>query len=215
MKKTLSIALLLSAMLFQSCGLSDRKDEQETATLDSISDSTAMGKDLPESKNLTEPEMTFINAAAIGGMMEVEAANAVLTLSKDKQVKDFAMLMLKDHGVANKELSAVAAGLGLAVPASLPDEQQMHIRDLKTLADKKLDQQYITMMLGDHAKTIKLFTDGAMLPTPAIKDFASKTLPVIKGHYAKAQALAKALNISNAGNGDDLPGESPADGHTN
>ena len=213
MKKSFSFsAAAVITCIFLACNGADHKQEDHTrSTIDSIQDSTAAAG-LSAGVDSNAQQFTFINAAAVGGLMEVEAANAAVTLSKNSAVKQFAMQMLKDHGKANQELAVVASELGLSVPKSLPDMEKMHIADLKTLGDKKFDEQYITMMLGDHAKTIKLFTEATTLNNPSLKDFAKRTLPVIESHYTKAVAIGKSLNLSHAGNGDDPQGMSPAPG---
>ena len=213
MKNSFSFSIAAVAMCtFLACNGTDRKQgDQSRSTIDSIQDSSTHTK-MPGDTTANGQQQTFVNAAAIGGMMEVEAANVAITLSQNPAVKEFAMQMLKDHGKANQELSTLAPQLGLQVPRSLPDMEKMHISDLKTLGDKKFDEQYITMMLADHAKTMKLFGEGTTFADSSLQNFAKRTLPIIKSHYVKAVKIGKSLNLSHAGNGDDPQGMSPAPG---
>jgi len=211
------LTILVAAVLIQSCSNSENKSTgNDTGALDSIKDSTAaMSTSTNAPDSSVTDESTFANTAAIGGMMEVEAATLAASQSKNKDVKEFAMLMLKDHGKANQELKMIAEKNAMQLPKVLPDEHAMHLANLKTLNDQKFDQQYITMMVNDHAKTVKLFEAGKQLSNAELKAFATNTLPVIQGHYEKAVKIAKTLNLSNTGNGDDIHGASPAEGHTN
>ena len=205
-------AILLSALLLHSCGNSDKKNaDADTTAIDSIRDSTVLNHDAHGIDADASNETTFLTAAAVGGMMEVEAATVAASKSKNAAVKEFAAMMLKDHGMANEEVKMLASKLKIAIPTALPDEHAMHIKDLQKLYDNKFDQQYITMMISDHAKTVKLFKSGADLPNAELRAFASKTLPVIQSHYDKAVAIAKTLNLSNTGNGDDIIGVSPSE----
>jgi len=217
MKSTLKFpAILIAAFIMQSCSNSENKNVgSDTTALDSIRDSTVANSTDHAHELDASDETTFLTAAAFGGLMEVEAANAAAIHSKNAAVKEFAMLMMKDHGKANQEVATLASKLSIAIPKTLPEDHAMHLKDLNTLNDLKFDQQYITMMLTDHAKTVKLFTSGKNLANADLKAFATKTLPIIQSHYDKAVAIGKTLNLTNTGNGDDIAGESPAPGHTN
>ena len=210
-------AVVIAAILIQSCASSDHKDTatDSTTAMDSIRDSTVLNDSTHVHEVDATDETTFLKAAAVGGLMEVEAANAAATRTKNSAVKDFATLMLKDHGKANQEVARLSSKLSVAIPKTLPEEHAQHLRELQRLNDHKFDQQYITMMLSDHAKTVKLFRAAQTLKNPDVKAFAAKTLPVIQAHYDKAVAIGKTLNLSNVNNGDDLLGVSPSPGKRN
>ncbi|RYE54152.1 MAG: DUF4142 domain-containing protein, partial [Sphingobacteriales bacterium] len=78
------------------------------------------------------------------------------------------------------------------------------------LNGKQFEEQYMTMMIGDHAKTIKLFSEGAQVKDNVLKMFAGRTLAVVTAHYNEAVKIGKTLNLKHSGTGDDLLGESPA-----
>ena len=209
-------ALLATAIALTSCGSSDAgSDNQTKLSIDSISDSNAVNKEEMADSKLDEQEMTFIKAATEGGIMEVESANAAVKLSQNKAIKSFAEMMIKHHGMANKELEGIALRAGVKLPSVLSDEKMANIAGLNKLEGKKFDQQYMTMMIKDHAETGKMFTDGLRLQNPELSAFAKKTLPVIQSHYAEAVKIGKTLNLTNAGDGDDIQGVSPTPGHTN
>jgi len=48
-------------------------------------------------------------------------------------------------------------------------------------------------MVNDHAKTIKLFQQGADTREEAVRKFAEKMLPILNQHYTKALALQQEL----------------------
>lgn len=210
-------ALIALAVLVQSCGNPDRKDRDEHAShiIDSIADTTQRAQAQTADVALNGNEKTFLLAAAMGGMMEVEAANIALKQSADPAIKAFATKMIDDHGVANQELSRIANGVGMALPKTLEGDQSRHLTELKKLKDKKFDEQYMTMMLKDHKVTMELLTEGLALANPAIQSFSKKTLPLVTAHFNEAVKIGKNMNLSNTGNGDDLQGLSPVQGSTN
>lgn len=206
---------LLPLCLFiglQSCGNPDRngRDEAANGIIDAASDTSQRAKAVTADVDLNGDAKVFTLNAATGGMMELEAAGIALKKSKNKIVKDFAARMLKDHGLANDELKKIADAKGLQLAQTLPTEMTGHLSELNGLADRAFDVQYMRMMINDHEKTMQLFTQGTALADPDLKAFAVKTLALIREHYSAAVEIGKRINISNANNGDDVLGISPA-----
>lgn len=213
MKKLLNNLLPVCILIgLQACGNADRngRDQAATEMTDSLSDTTQRAQAATADVDLNGDGKVFALSAATGGMMEVEAAGLALKRSKSKTVKDFAEMMQDDHKLANDELKKIADAKGLQLAQTLPEEMAGHISEMNSLEDRAFDVQYMRMMINDHAKTMQLFTDGSRLADPELRAFALKTLPVIRKHYESALKIGKGLNISNAGNGDDLMGLSPA-----
>lgn len=198
----------------QACSNANRngRDEPAGSIVDSLSDTTQRAQAITADVNLNGDGKVFALSAATGGLMEVEAATLAIKKSKDKAVKDFATRMLKDHALANQELSGIAEAKGLQPAKTLPEESAAHLTMLGKLADREFDIQYIRMMIADHQKTLQLFTDGSRLADAQLKAFAVNTLPIIQQHYDAAVKIGKQLNISNANNGDDVLGLSPEKG---
>jgi putative membrane protein len=202
--KSLSILLALACSL-QACHNSDKTNDSNTTTLsaDSILDTVSKTAQSLGGK-LDKEETAFIQSAAIGGMMEVAAGNMALQKSKDQQIKSFAEMMVKDHTKANTELEALAKSKGLGLPASFPEEAQKHMDVMKTLAGEAFDRSYIAMMETDHNKTIDLFTAASRYNDVDIKNFSTKTLPVLRAHYKIANKLDSLVMKKKTNNGDDL-----------
>lgn len=218
MKTYQNYALLgLTVLTLYSCGNAERGDRDDAATViaDSLNDTTLRAQAATADVDMNGDEKLFVLNAASGGLMEVEAATVAMSKTKNAQIKVFAERMLKDHTKANKDLEMIAEEKGLNIPIGLSGDKAEHLTMLKNLADREFDVQYMKMMIDDHQKTVDLFTQGALLPTGALKTFAANTLPVLKEHHKLALKIGKALNITNANNGDDLQGVSPAAGHTN
>jgi putative membrane protein len=208
--------LLAASTLCSSCMNGGKGERQVTPAIDSIGDTLAnSGLQVPESDSLSKEDRTFILAVSTGSIMEIEAGKLAESKSKNPEIKSFASTMIKDHGKASAELTAIVKKLGITPSDTLTTEQSAHLRKLKTLNDLAFDKQYMTMMIADHANTVRLFDDGTRLPNADLKAFAGKTIPVIRTHRVMAIAIGKTLNLKNVNTGDDLIGESPAPGHTN
>jgi len=209
-KNTL-IILLIGVAGLQACQNGDRNNRDTAATIpsDSTSDTTSRAQAYTADVDLKGDEKSFIINAATGGMMEVEAAKIAIQKSSNAAVKNFASLMVKDHTKANTDLGKIAKSKGLALPASLPEDQMEHLSKMKALTGRPFDTHYIQMMLTDHAKTEALFGEAAKFSNADLKNFALNTLPIIQTHHKKAIEIGTSLNITNANNGDDNSNISP------
>jgi len=188
-----AIALTIS---FQACQIADKKS---STTKDSVAGDTNMvngnhnsGSEVIET-GLDEAGATFLKKAAVGGIMEVEAAKIAAKNASSQKVKDFASQMLADHTKANKELKEFAVKKKIITPDALPAEDQIHLNEMKKMTGADFDKHYIGMMVTDHEKTVALFKDGAQNRDSGLKEWATKTLAVIEGHNVAAKEIASSL----------------------
>jgi putative membrane protein len=195
----LFVLLIAAACALQACQSAEKKEETTTLASDSTLDTIGTNS----KSDLQDDETAFIQQAAVGGMMEVEVGNKALQKSKNPEVKKFAQMMVTDHTKANTELQKLATNKGLQLPATFPAEQQKHIDALDEFADKGFDRQYMEMMVSDHIKTLELFRKAAAYKDPDIKAFATKTIPVLEGHYKTANTINTAIQKQKMNNGDD------------
>ncbi|WGQ10083.1 DUF4142 domain-containing protein [Pedobacter gandavensis] len=195
----------------QACSHADRngRDEAATGVVDSLSDTTLRAKAITADVDVNGDGKMFVLNASTAELLEIEAANLAMNKSKDKQVKDFAARILKDHKLANEELNRIANAKGIQLVQALSGKAEGDLKVLNTLANREFDLQYIRMMIDQQQKTMQLFTDGLGLADPELKEFSVKIRPLIEQHYKRALEIGKHLNISNANNGDDLLGISP------
>ncbi|WP_367868121.1 DUF4142 domain-containing protein [Pedobacter sp. WC2423] len=205
-RKTMILGVC-AAFLLQACNQSPKTESQGTSTLsaDTVLDGHADGKNSNLSK-LKPEEASFIAQAAVGGLMEVEVGNLTLQKTKLEQVKDFAKRMIKDHTQANSELQTLASGMGIKLPGALPSAEQSHFDAMKQMMANEYDQNYMDMMVNDHAKTIDLFNGASRFENAELKSFALKMLPVLNEHNRMAIRLDSLVKLENRGpKGDDLP----------
>jgi len=186
---TTAFALALS---FQACQTADKKS---ATTKDSVAGDTNMvngnhatGAESTES-GVDEAGATFLRKAAIGGIMEVEAAKIAQKNAKSAEVKDFAAKMLTDHTKANTELKALAVNKKVITPDALPAEDQIHLDEMKKMTGTAFDKHYMVMMVTDHEKTVALFKLGMQNRDQAIKSWAGNTLSVIESHDEMAKKI--------------------------
>src|SRR5436190_19385570 len=96
----------------------------------------------------------FVEKAAQDGMAEVEVGKAALQKSQNAQVREFAQRMVKDHGKANQELTAIAKRKGIDVPKKLDAEHAAMVKKLEAQEGDAFDIEYSNHMKMDHTKAI-------------------------------------------------------------
>lgn len=134
----------------------------------------------------------FVKKAAIGGLHEVALGKIAAAQGKSDEVKKFGQKMVDDHSKANDDLKAAAKKAGLDVPDKIDDEHQKHIDKLKELKGEEFDKEYIKHMLKDHEEDVAEFTTASKEAKDAgLKEFATKTLPVIQGHLDMVKKMDK------------------------
>lgn len=143
---------------------------------------------------LDKNSSAFATEAASGGMMEVSLGQLAQQKASNQRVKDFGAMMVSDHSKANTELSNIAAAKSFQLPGTLEQQHQKHVDHLTKLEGAEFDKAYMKMMTSDHEKDIKAFEKAAASSSDnTLKDFATRTLPVLRMHLDSAKAIQQSL----------------------
>ena len=140
---------------------------------------------------VSKKDQEFFTKAAGGGMYEVEAGKLAQSKGQSEGVKSFGSMLVKDHGMANDELKALAAKKGAQLPPSVPADKQKKLDKLSKAKD--FDKDFVSEVgLDDHKVDIALFEKTSKDADDAeVKAFAAKTLPTLKAHREHAEGLKK------------------------
>lgn len=182
--KKLSYVLMIAASgyLFQGCN-STPKDAKETAdslneTKDTTSNAAATG-----GIAVTNDDADFSTKAANMGMAEVGLGKLALQKTANPQIKEFATMMVSDHGKANTELMDIAKMKNITLPATVDADHQKKMDDLSKMTGKDFDKAYVDAMVDGHKKTLTLMQDESKDGKDTeLKAFAAKTAPVVQTH---------------------------------
>lgn len=144
----------------------------------------------------SENAQAFVNKAAVSDIFEIESSELALNRAKDPQVKDFAQMMIADHGKSSQMLQQIASAQGLNVPTSLDEEHQAKLQTLEQAGDE-IDAQYVQMQVDGHENAVAMFENYASTgEDPKLQQFAQDTLPILKQHLEKIQTVSKGLGTS-------------------
>ncbi len=142
------LSVLVMGGLLLACDPSPNREDTKETTEDQNEErieATSSGNAADEK----EDDAEFMTMAASGGMMEVQLANMALQKGTSAQVKEFARMMIEDHGKANNELKTLAASKNVTLPVALIDKHQKIVNDLQDKTGKDFDEEYANTMKKD------------------------------------------------------------------
>jgi putative membrane protein len=125
----------------------------------------------------------FVEKAAIGGRFEVESSELALSKGVSGSLRDFADMMVADHGKANAELTQLAKTKAIQPPAKLDAKHQQDLDKLSALSGEEFERTYRDMQTRAHEEAIQLFEKAAAECKDAdLRAFAQRTLPTLRKH---------------------------------
>jgi putative membrane protein len=138
---------------------------------------------------LAADDTAFIEKASKGGIAEVEASQLAANKTTNSQVRDFALMLTKDHGAANKKLADLAKSKGLP-PATMDETQKATLKTLQATDGSRFDAAYMAQMVKSHEESVQLLkSEIAAGQDPAVKAYAQQVLPTVESHLRRAYEL--------------------------
>ncbi len=188
MKKVIAAAcFMMATMAVQSCG-NNTSDNKE----DSVDSAQEMNDNM--NTGTSENASDFMTKAADGGMMEVQLGQMAQQKAINPRVKDFGLMMIRDHSKGNDDLKALAAQKNVVLPQTLSDDNQKHVDELSKQQGNDWDKAYLDMMISDHKGDIDEFTEaGEKVDDPAIKSYAKENVSVMQMHLDSAKAIKESM----------------------
>lgn len=135
----------------------------------------------------------FVRQAVSGNMFEIESSRLAVKRTKNPEIKKFAAQMVSDHTKAATDMKLAISKAKIdptIVPKVMEDSHLDKLEELKSASDANFDEDFVAAQEAAHDKAIDLYEtyskDG---DNHAIKEFATKTLPVLKKHDAHVEKL--------------------------
>jgi putative membrane protein len=148
----------------------------------------------PAEHETNPQDQLFAELAAMSGLAEVQLAELASAKTQNGDVKDFAALMIDDHGKANRELTRLAKAARTRLPDAPSPEHKAAYAQLKGLDGGAFDLAYMRNQLQEHQKAaILLEWEINAGQDAALQRFASQTLPVVLRHLEMAQKVKASL----------------------
>jgi putative membrane protein len=139
-------------------------------------------------------DRTFIAKAAAGGLAEVKLGTLASEKASNADVKKFGEMMVTDHTKANDQLKQIASAQQVTPPADLKPQDQAVYDRLSKLSGEQFDRAYMRHMVEDHQKDVAEFQKASKTAgDPAVKQFATDTLPTLQKHLQDAKSVSAKL----------------------
>ncbi|MEP7277939.1 MAG: DUF4142 domain-containing protein, partial [Bacteroidota bacterium] len=187
--------ILLFACNNQSSGDSvDKADSINAAKSDSSTVRTDSSGTVQPTIKADETTTDFLVKAANGGMAEVKLAELAKDKSGNSAIKEFAGMMITDHGAANEKVKKLAADRNVTLPAEPGADEQKKAADLSKKTGADFDKAYADAMVKGHKDVLDMFKNASAKVTDAdVKSFIDNTIPVIEHHLQRIQDIKKSL----------------------
>jgi putative membrane protein len=146
----------------------------------------------------TDPQIAHI--AYTAGQLDIEAAKQALEKSKNKEVRDFAQDMVRDHTEVNKQALALVKKLKVTpedndTSRALTKQAAAKRDELSKLNGAAFDKAYAANEAAYH-KTVNGALESTLIPSAnngELKSLLQTGLKVFQGHQQHAEHVAADL----------------------
>ena len=138
--------------------------------------------------------------AYTAGQIDIHAAELALQKSKNKDVRDFAENMVRDHKAVNDQALALVKKLNVTPPdndtsKAIAKQASAKEAELKRLNGAAFDKAYADNEVAYH-KMVDNALETVLIPdasNPELKDLLTTALKIFQGHEQHAEHVAQSL----------------------
>ena len=121
-----------------------------------------------------------------GGQFEIETSRLAVEKSTSGKIRDFAKMMIADHGQANRELADLMKKKGVEAAAATDAELDGQVAELELVDGPDFDRAYVRIQVEAHDAAIRLFERAEQeCQDEDLREFVSKSLPVLRMHRGR------------------------------
>jgi putative membrane protein len=164
-------------------------------TMNTTSSSDSSQRDSDQSSDAK----AFLREAISGNSAEIALAEVAQRKSQNKDVKQFAEMIRKDHRQANEKIKPLAEAHGLTINQPLDSKHQKKLERFQSMSGAQFDKEYVTDMLKDHQKDIGKYEKAVEnVKESDVKQYAQNTLPTLRQHLQHAEHAAQSIGMDQA-----------------
>ena len=149
---------------------------------------------LAQDAKLSDPQIAHI--AYTAGVIDINAANQALKKASNRQVKEFARDMVRDHEAVNKQALALVKKLKVTpedndTSRKLSKQASDKLAELSKLRGAAFDKAYIANEVAYH-KTVDSALETELIPSasdPELKGLLQTGLKIFEGHEQHAERV--------------------------
>ena len=146
--------------------------------------------DSTNANRLTETD--FMVEAANSDLFEIQTAQLASGKGTLSDVRELAQHLVMDHTTSSNELRLLANQKKITLPDSLSEDKRTIRMRLAGESGTAFDKDFMNVQITAHDEAIRLYEQATReIQDPDIRNFAVKTLPILRGHQEHA-AMVKA-----------------------
>lgn len=136
---------------------------------------------------------TYVSMANSGNNYEIESSKLILGMATNPDVRNFAQMMITDHGRMGADLMAAAKAADVSGTNLLPPEAAM-LKNLRSMDKAKMERFYVDQQVMAHEKALALHQGYAdQGDNPGLKAVAAAAVPVIQHHLDEIRRIQAAM----------------------
>jgi putative membrane protein len=160
-----------------------RMDAERTTAGSTAREAAHQAQNESARRSLSANDRDFVAKAAVGGMFEVQSSELALQKNVSAEHREFAQMMIEDHGRANRKLEELAQDKGLTLPATLDRGHQDKLEQLRAAEAREFERLYHEMQVEAHDQAIEMSERCSReCEDREIRAFAADTLPKLREH---------------------------------
>lgn len=150
-------------------------------------------------QSLSQTSYNFVINLALNDSYEIEAGRLAAQRSASPQVRQFADRLVAGNTTVTQDLTAALQrnGTQVVTPAALDPRHQAMIGDLSAVQGPEFDRRYAVQQVAVHREEVAMLQNYLQNgDSPALRQFAQKTLPEVQAGLQMAQTLPGAAGLA-------------------
>ena len=135
-------------------------------------------------------QIEFLLDALRTSLANVRMGELAAQQSADQRVRDYGARLKNDFTTQASEIERLLEPLNVPIPTEPSAEEQAHLAALTRLSGKAFDMAFVQQLIWTHTDAIESYGGQTQAnPNRSVHDFAAASLPMLREHLAKAEAL--------------------------
>jgi putative membrane protein len=169
------------------------------ATCTALATLSAVHAQSPAAASLNDAQIAMI--AVVADQVDIDAGKMAAKKTQNKEVREFARTMVRDHTAVNAKATALVKKLGVtpeesATSKSLKADGDKMMTKLEGMSSAEFDKAYVDNEVSYHQAVIGVVT-GTLIPNTKneqLKSLLESAGPIFTSHLEHAKMLQKSLN---------------------
>jgi putative membrane protein len=141
-----------------------------------------------------DPNAQFLTETAHDSTAELSVSRLAQERAQNPRVREYAQMIVSDHSQGNSELAQLGKQKGMDLPMRPDEAHAKTAAHLRQLQGRQFDEEYMSLMVADHAKLLAKFQDkAARSQDPEVRSWASSQVPVLQRHLDLAREINRSL----------------------